>query len=169
MFSDRERFLPDISTHNVNETSSVLEEKKLEQEKSISEIRIELLVEAIKKLPMVLTPEEFSLIEAIILFGSTARGLARAESDVDLMIASAKTMKNNLREKIIGALQPHLPDVDIDISTGNIAPKSGAAVLVTRTKEKDAGSYPKWKYLYLKRPELEKELDTSLTKTIDTV
>ena len=52
----------------------------------------------------------------IILFGSTARGEATTESDIDLLILTEKTQPWKVRQRLYDLIYPIIPILEVDIS-----------------------------------------------------
>lgn len=148
-----------------------LDEEKSVKEKSVSEKRQEQLSKAMEEMESTFPPEEMDLIRAIILIGSTARGTATDKSDIDIMVASTNTkpLRVELLGKIVKVIEKYLPDIDIEVGSGNIAEKSRAAVFVTRTSSKHLDQTPAWKFLYVKDSQTEAELQSTLKKTYQAV
>lgn len=52
----------------------------------------------------------------VILFGSTARGEATTESDIDLLILTEKTQPWKVRQRLYDLIYPIIPTLEVDIS-----------------------------------------------------
>ena len=68
----------------------------------------------------------FSYVEDVVLFGSTARGMARYESDVDLLLVLDESARSTIDNRDIRLLKVdvspldfELPDVDLKVTFNN--------------------------------------------------
>ncbi len=102
-------------------------------------------------------------LEAVILFGSTARGDAREDSDIDIMCITKNGLALEGKEwkAIENEIEEKLPNVVIQNGGGN---KEMVIRFITRPN--DNGKKPAWEVLYSKGDvvALNSEIEKAITK-----
>jgi len=97
-----------------------------ESPERIIQLRIEQLKVAIESIKKKLSPKEMSKIDAIIVYGSTALGMAEKNSDLDIFLAF-KT-QNQPTPETIGTIQDiirdTLPGIDFSCDLGQLIVRS---------------------------------------------
>ncbi|MEK7511515.1 MAG: nucleotidyltransferase domain-containing protein [Patescibacteria group bacterium] len=142
----------------------MLSEQNIKPE-SISKSRIDRLKQAVEKIKQKFTPEQLSSVEALIVYGSTALGLANEQSDIDLFIAFAKDkpIKPDQFKKVAKIIQDELPDIIININLGALTnPKGRRTKSITLRSAKHPERVPSWDFIYVKDEETKHRLDQCL-------
>lgn len=146
----------------------MLEKKEIENSprESISEIRIKKLEQAIEIIKNELSEDELNQINAIILYGSTARGEATDKSDIDIHLDLIDDPFANLdlfrsvQQKIKKIIDRELPDMAA-ITSKKIFPRGKIVKLICFNPRggRNAKKKNSWKIIYAKTPEVRENLE----------
>lgn len=119
------------------------------------EIRVQSFI---KQMHDKLLPDELAKIDAVILFGSTARGEAKESSDVDVFALGQ--IPPALQMKLQTLLTDSLGNIDGSLMYGKSV--KGAVGLITG--DRGGARRPKWNILYATGPQKAEELERVLNE-----
>ncbi len=103
-----------------------------------------------------LTPDELAKIDAIILFGSTAREQAKPDSDVDVFALGQ--LSRDLYKKLQALLTKNMGDIEALLLRGTSV--NGAVALITGSR--DELTAPVWKFLFITSDQKRDTIDSAL-------
>lgn len=148
------------------ESTPIFQESR-ESSQNIGERRIAELEKSIRKLVIYMLPEHFSLIKAIVVYGSTARGTAQETSDVDMWIVteSGNPLAARNIETITKTFQDALPGVELSIGTSSLEINSGASKLITKRGDKHPEEKTVWRIIYSVDDKVRSQVDETLAQT----
>lgn len=127
-----------------------------------AENRLKMLESAMDVIQNQLTDTEKQKIKAIILFGSTARGIVmHPKADIDIHI-DLEPYDDNLFRKIKDIMHEQISSIDLDFTSKNIKRGGRTAKLLATQKYPDQPVI--WKFLYSRNKQEESELNTILSE-----
>lgn len=137
-------------------------QKEIYQPRNEAEIRLKKLELATVALRNKLNTEEVQMIKAIIVYGSTARGMVMyPDADIDLHI-DMEPYDDNVFKKITDIMKEQLSGIDLSFTSKNIIEGGRMARLITSQKYPDKPA--EWKFLYSRSEEEKLELDKILSE-----
>lgn len=133
----------------------------------VNEARISSLKEGCRRLRRFLQPEDFNRITAILVYGSTARGTATPESDVDMWVATktGEQLGVSAMNTIAKIFQREVPGVELSIGTSNLEVNSGSTRLITQRGFRNGAQDTTWQFIYAVTPEDQAEINRILEET----
>lgn len=140
---------------------------QFESTEQISQQRIERLKMAVETIKQNISPEELTKIDAIIVYGSTALGLAKAESDVDVYITFEPENRPDTEtlRVVSGIMEDALPDVAVSFNFGHLVPRGRGTKSITVRSAKHRERTPGWVFVYTKDKEMQTKLDDALVES----
>lgn len=135
--------------------------------RNYSQERLELLGVAIEKIKAELAPEELAGIRALIVYGSTSRGTATEESDLDLFIDWDEKVPFNpaVLNKVNSIIDDVLPDIPKEWGCKPILSKGASANHLTKRGSKHPELPPSWKVIYAQSHEAAERLNRVLLES----
>lgn len=134
------------------------------REQTISELRAEIVQSAIIDAVGKLDVGERRVIKAVVLYGSTARGDATEQSDIDIHFdpIEGHSISGPTMKKLISSIENILPDVLIQISSKPLILRGRALRHITSGKPSRPDKPASWKIVYAQSPEQQQELESWL-------
>lgn len=123
----------------------------------------------LRALYWVIGRKEREVIKAVLLIGSTARGDAKEESEIELFVATnaEQTLEADLASEITFFIKEVMPSVKVQIHQGYVATGTSAAEFLTRGSHQHPGESAVWKFLYSQSGEAQADIDSILKQSQD--
>lgn len=137
------------------------------KERDLNESRIQKLHEVVEDVRQEFSEEELEPIDAILVYGSTGRGKAKQESDIDLFIClkDKSSLKPKILKKLIAMFEEKIPEYELQFNMGVILEKGRATRSVTVRSAKHRGEVSNWRFIYVKNSDVQAKLNDILERS----